>query len=86
MGIGVVIRSVGIHDLVKQRSDSASDSVVYDQVKTESSESQAEAKELNQSQNVGTCIFLMVCPSASASDSDNLVLTRPLGERSHGVN
>ena len=86
MGIGVVIRSVEIHDLEKHRSDSACDSVVYDQVKTESSELQAEAEELNQSQNVGTCIFLMVCPSASASDSDNLVLTRPLGERSDGVN
>ena len=45
------------------------DSVVYDQVKTESLESQAEAEELNQSQSVRTWIFLMVCPSASASDS-----------------
>ena len=42
---------------------------VYDQVKTESLESQAEAEELNQSQSMRTCIFLMVCPSASASDS-----------------
>ena len=42
---------------------------VYDQVKTESLESQAEAEELNQSQCVRTYIFLMVCPSASASDS-----------------
>ena len=55
--------------LEAERSDSAYDSVDYDQVKTESSESQAEAEELNQSQSVRTCIFLMVCPSASASDS-----------------
>ena len=38
-------------------------------------ESQAEADEQNQSQRVGTCIVIDY-PSASASDSDNLVFTR----------
>ena len=38
-----------LYDLVKQHSDSAYDSVVYNQVKTGSSESPAEAEELNQS-------------------------------------
>ena len=39
-----------------QRCDSVYDSVAYDQVKTRSSESQAEVQELSQSQSVGTCI------------------------------
>ena len=54
-------------------SDFAYDSVVYDQVKTGSSESQAEAEELNQSQSVGTCIVIGLSFSASASNSDNLL-------------
>ena len=50
----------------------------YDLVTTRLSESEGPvAKELNQSQVVGTCM-VMVYPSAStsASDSDNLVFTR----------
>ena len=54
-------------------SDFAYDSVVYDQMKTGSSESQAEAEELNQSQSVGTCIVIGLSFSASASNSDNLL-------------
>ena len=67
VGVGVVIRSVELNDLVKTASDSAYDSVVYDQVKTGSSElKQEETEELSQSQIVGTLSY----PSASASDSD----------------
>ena len=55
---GVVIRSVELYDLVKQRCDSAYDSAVYDQVKTGSSKSQEEAEELNKSQSVGTCLVI----------------------------
>ena len=40
----------------KQHSDSAYDSDVCDHVKPGSSESQAEAEQLNQSQSVGTCL------------------------------
>ena len=58
-GVGVVIRSVELYHLVKsERSDSAYDSVVYDQVKTRLSKSQAEAEKLNQSQSVGKCIVI----------------------------
>ena len=39
-------------------SDSAYDSIMYGQAKTGSSESQAEAEELNQSQSVGRCIVI----------------------------
>ena len=46
------------NDLEKQRSDSGWDSIVYDQVKTRLSESQAEAEGLNQSQSLGTCIVI----------------------------
>ena len=42
-------------------------------MKTGSSESQAEAEELNQSQSVGTCIVIGLSFSASASNSDNLL-------------
>ena len=59
--VGVVMRSVELNDLVKllsDSSDSAYDSVVYYQVKTGSSESQAEAEELNQSQSMGACIVI----------------------------
>lgn len=67
VGVGVVIRSVELNDLVKTASDSAYDSVVYDQVKTGSSElKQEETEELSQSQIVGTLSY----PSATASDSD----------------
>ena len=49
VGVGVEIRSVEL----------------YDQVKTRSSESQAEVQELSQSQSVGTCIvsgsFFLFC-------------------------
>ena len=52
VGVGVVITSVELYNLVKtpgsDSSDSAYDSVVYDQVKTGSSESQTKAEELNQ--------------------------------------
>ena len=74
--VGVVIRSVELYHLVKsERSDSAHDSVVYDQVESRLSESQVKVEELNQSQSVGKCIAGLVHPSASASDSDNLVFT-----------
>ena len=56
-----MIRSVELYDLVKiafDSSGSAYDSVVCDQVKTGSSESQAQAEEPNQSQSVGTCIMI----------------------------
>ena len=42
--VGVVIRNVKLHHLVKTDCDSPFDSVIYDQVKTGSSESQAEAE------------------------------------------
>ena len=58
VAVEVVIRSVELYDLVKQRSDSAYDSLVYDQVKTRLSESEAEAEELNQTQSVETCIVI----------------------------
>ena len=59
VGVGVVIRSVELNDLVKTASDSAYDSVVYDQVKTGSSElKQEETEELSQSQIVGTCFVI----------------------------
>ena len=45
-------------------------------MKTGSSESQAEAEELNQSQSVGMCIVILLYHSASSPDSDNLVFTR----------
>ena len=55
--VGVVIRSVELYHLVKsERSDSAHNSVVYDQVESRLSESQAKVEELNQSQSVGKCI------------------------------
>ena len=77
VGVGVVIRSVELYHLVKsERSDSAHDSVVYDQVESRLSESQVKVEELNQSQSVGKCIAGLVYPSASASDSDKLVFTR----------
>ena len=44
-------------------------------MKTRLSESQAEVDELNQSQSVRTCI--VIGPSGSASDSDNLVFITP---------
>ena len=54
-----------------------STAVVYDQVKTGSSELQADTEELNQSQSVGTCIVIILhYPSASASVPDKLVFTR----------
>ena len=50
--------------------------VVYDQVKTGSSELQADTEELNQSQSVGTCIVIILhYPFASASVPDKLVFT-----------
>ena len=52
-GLGVVIRSIELYDKWNV-SDFVYDSVTYDQVKTRSSESQAE--ELGKSQSVGTCI------------------------------
>ena len=60
----------------KQRSDSAYDTIVYDQVETRLSESQTEAEELNQSKSVGMGIVIGLYPSASLSNSHNLVLTR----------
>ena len=61
----------------KQRSDSAYDSIVYDQVETRLSESQAEAEELNQSKSGKMGIMIgLYYPSASLSNSHNLVLTR----------
>ena len=60
-GVGVIIRNVKLHHLVKTDCDSPFDSVIYDQVKTGSSESQAEEEELNQSQSVGTCIVIGLC-------------------------
>ena len=69
VGVGVVIRSVELNDLVKTASDSAYDSVVYDQVKTGSSElKQEETEELSQSQIVGTLAYPS---SATAYDSDS---------------
>ena len=58
--VGVIIRNVAS---------------AYDLVKTRSSESEAEAKELNQSQSVGMCIVI-VYPATYAFNSDNLVFTR----------
>ena len=60
----------------KQRSDSAYDSIVYDQVETRLSESQTEAEALNQSKSVGMDILIGLHPSATLSNSHNLVLTR----------
>ena len=60
-GVGVVIRNVELRHLVKTDCDSAFDYVIYDQVETGSSESQAEGEELNQSQSVGTCIVIGLC-------------------------
>ena len=60
----------------KQRSDSAYGSIVYDHVETRLSESQTEAEELNQSKSVGMGIVIGLYPSASLSNSHNLVLTR----------
>ena len=61
----------------KQHSDSAYDSIVYDHVETRLSESQAEAEELNQSKSVGMGMVIgLYYPSASLSNSHNLVLTR----------
>ena len=60
----------------KQRSDSAYDSIVYDQVETRLSESQTEAEALNQSKSVGMDIVICLYPSATLSNSHNLVLTR----------
>ena len=68
-GVGVVIRSVEIYDLVKTAFwfHFSYYSLVYYQVKTRSSESQAEAEELDQSQSVGTCIVIglsfRLCPT-----------------------
>ena len=73
-------------------SDSAYDSVVYDQVKTRLSESQAEAEELNQSQSVGTCVVIGLSfrfcfrlrqvgrkwKGSDSSDSDSVALMTPL--------
>ena len=74
VGVGVVIRSVELNDLVKTASDSAYDSVVYDQVKTGSSElKQEETEELSQSQIVGTLAYPS---SATAYDSDSGFGTR----------
>ena len=82
VGGGVVIRS----DAKTLRSNensvvillsSLTTPVVYDQVKTGSSELQADAEELNQSKSVGTWIVIILHnPSASASVPDNLVFTR----------
>ena len=59
VGVGAVIRSVELNDLVKTASGSAYDSVEYDQVKTGSSElKQEETEELSQSQIVGTCFVI----------------------------
>ena len=64
VGGGVVIRSIKIYDLVKTAfwfsysKNSVHDSVLYDQVKTGLSESQAEVDELNQSQSQGMCIVI----------------------------
>ena len=58
--VGVIIRNVAS---------------AYDLVKTRSSESEAEAKELNQSQSAGMCIVI-VYPGTYACNSDNLVFTR----------
>ena len=60
----------------KQRSDSAYDSIVYDQVETRLSESQTEAEALNQSKSLGMDIVIGLYPSATLSNSHNLVLTR----------
>ena len=60
----------------KHRSDSAYDSIVYDQVETRLSESQTEAEALNQSKSVGMGIVIGLYPSASLSNSHYLVLTR----------
>ena len=60
----------------KQRSASAYDTIVYDQVETRLSESQTEAEALNQSKSVGMDIVTGLYPSATLSNSHNLVLTR----------
>ena len=53
VGVGVVIRHVELYLLCSDSSDSTYDSVVYNKVKTGSSESQAEEEELNQLQSLG---------------------------------
>ena len=79
VGGGVVIRS----DAKTLRSNENSVVILLsslatpDQVKTGSSELQADAEELNQSKSVGTWIVIILHnPSASPSVSDNLVFTR----------
>ena len=71
-GVGVVIRSKTWRSTENSvLSDSAYDSIVYDQVETRLSESQTEAEALNQSKSVGMGIVIGLYPSASASiDSD----------------
>ena len=54
----VLVISIRLNNLMKTALWFPHNSVVYDWVKTGSSESQAEAKELNQSQSVGTCIVI----------------------------
>ena len=82
VGGGVVIRSDAKTLRANENSvvillSSLTTPVVYDQVKTGSSELQADAEELNQSKSVGTWIVIILHnPSASASVSDNLVFTR----------
>ena len=63
VGVGVVIRSAALYDLVKTglwffwfRLRHCR--LFYDQVKAGSSESQVEVEELNQSQSVETCIVI----------------------------
>ena len=60
VGVGVVIRSVELNDLVKTASGSAYDSVEYDQVKTGSSElKQEETKPITNCGNV-LCDWLIL--------------------------
>ena len=63
VGVGVVIRSVELYDLLKTAFwffwfRLRHCRLFYDQVKAGSSESQVEAVELNQSQSVETCIVI----------------------------
>ena len=58
LGLKGLIKSVELYDLVKRRSDSTYDCVVYNQVKTESLELQAEGEEANQSQSLGMHIVI----------------------------
>ena len=55
---GSLIKSVELYDLVKRRSDSTYDCLVYNQVKTGSLELQAEGEEVNQSQSLGMRIVI----------------------------